>query len=148
MTPRKTRQRTIILEILRKTRSHPSAEWVYRKVRKAIPNVSLGTVYRNLKFLLEQGEIIEIPWDGEVSRYDARTGMHDHVVCVACGRIVDVEAAVPEGLEAEVAHATGFEITGRHVGFRGRCADCRRKGAGSGKTMKGMEYSTAKGGRS
>ncbi len=88
---RNTRQRAIILEILRQTRSHPSAELIYREARKALPNISLGTVYRNLGFLREQKMVKEIRANDDAgSRFEAAIPPHGHFHCGHCNAIHDI----------------------------------------------------------
>jgi Fur family ferric uptake transcriptional regulator/Fur family peroxide stress response transcriptional regulator len=95
---RNTQQRKIILDILRSTNIHPTADWIYEQARKEIPNISLGTVYRNLKILKESGQIIEIN-DGKQSRFDGRIDEHYHFKCISCERIFDVEKEDLSGLK-------------------------------------------------
>ncbi|WP_456400448.1 Fur family transcriptional regulator [Persephonella sp.] len=98
---RNTYQRKIILDILRDTDIHPTADWIYEQARKKIPNISLGTVYRNLKILKENGQIIEIN-DGKQSRFDGRIDEHYHFKCVSCDRIIDVERDEVVGLKLKL----------------------------------------------
>ncbi|NWF78149.1 MAG: transcriptional repressor, partial [Chloroflexi bacterium] len=76
--PRKTKQREAILRVLRNTTCHPTADWIYEEGRKDIPNISLGTVYRNLKLLREAGKILEIDLGGNFSRFDGNQDNHYH----------------------------------------------------------------------
>lgn len=86
-----TNQRKIILDYLKKATTHPSVEEVYSETKKKLPQISLGTVYRNLKFLKEKGEIQEIPCDScEVSHYDGDNSIHSHFICEKCRKIFDV----------------------------------------------------------
>ena len=80
---RKSRQREAIIRVLMSTTSHPTAEWVYEEVKKEIPNVSLGTVYRNLKLLKERGEILELEQTGHYRRFDGNSANHYHFRCGA-----------------------------------------------------------------
>src|SRR5512136_1321888 len=88
---RMTKQKRVILEVLKNTKSHPTADWVYDKVKKKIPNISLGTVYRNLNILKSQGEILELCYGKGFSRFDGNSSQHYHFTCEHCGRILDVE---------------------------------------------------------
>src|SRR5512135_2658698 len=88
---RMTKQKRVILEVLKNTKSHPTADWVYDKVKKKIPNISLGTVYRNLNILKSQGEITELCYGKGFSRFDGNASHHYHFTCEQCGRILDVE---------------------------------------------------------
>lgn len=122
---KKTRQKEAILKVLRGTRSHPTADWVYNEVRQEIPNISLGTVYRNLKSLSQRGEILELDLSGALSRYDAFTDDHYHFRCNGCGRVFDLDEPVDRKLDKKVEQKTGFEVTHHRLEFRGLCGECR-----------------------
>ena len=81
---RKSRQRDRILEVLRATKSHPTAKWVFDKVRKQFPNLSLGTVYRNLGILVKQGLVSKLDFGSSYDRFEAKTLPHHHFVCEIC----------------------------------------------------------------
>lgn len=88
---RNTRQRGVILDILQESCSHPTAETVYREARRVLPNISLGTVYRNLNFLRDQGAVREIrPSDGGSSRFEGAHTPHAHFHCVHCNALLDI----------------------------------------------------------
>ena len=87
---RNTQQRNIIYDIVASRNTHPTADWIYEQAKKQIPNISLGTVYRNLKVLVEEGKILEIN-DGKVSRFDANISLHHHFKCENCGSLYDIE---------------------------------------------------------
>jgi Fur family peroxide stress response transcriptional regulator len=123
---RETRQREAILNILRSTDSHPTADWIYDEVRKLIPNISKGTVYRNLKILREMGEISELDLSGTVSRYEGRRALHYHFRCERCGRVFDLDEPVDRELDAKVARETGFKVSYHQLEFRGLCRDCQQ----------------------
>ncbi len=123
---RNTYQRQLILEILKSTTAHPTADWIYEQARKEIPNISLGTVYRNLKILKEEGLIIELT-DGKQSRFDARIDNHYHFKCEKCGSIYDIE---PEDIE--INHSLefkGFSIDTVDVNITGVCSKCNGENA-------------------
>lgn len=122
---RRSKQREKILSLLKRTKIHPSAEWVYTEVKKEIPHISLGTVYRNLKLLQSMGEVSEIACEGEEGRFDGNTGTHYHITCQKCGKIRDVEGIILHGVEKRVSAATGFKILNHCVGFQGICPGCR-----------------------
>ncbi|MBE3575688.1 MAG: transcriptional repressor [Firmicutes bacterium] len=124
---RMTRQRKAILETLRSTKSHPTADWIYEQVRHQIPDISLGTVYRNLKLLKEQGEILELNYGSTFSRYDGNAANHYHFRCEECGRVFDVDLPVSCALEHELEAKTGFEVHSHRLEFYGLCSGCRRK---------------------
>jgi Fur family peroxide stress response transcriptional regulator len=123
---RETRQREAILNILRSTNSHPTADWIYDEVRKLIPNISKGTVYRNLKILREMGEIAELDLSGTVSRYEGRRENHYHFRCIRCGRVFDLDEPVDRELDTRVARETGFKVSYHQLEFRGLCKECQQ----------------------
>ena len=122
---RKTRQKQAILQVLRGTTSHPTANWVYNEVRKEIPNISLGTVYRNLRLLCERGEILELVLCGTLSRFDARLDGHYHFRCEKCGRVFDVDEPVNKEMDRIVARKTGFSVIYHRLEFYGLCVECQ-----------------------
>ena len=87
---RYSHQRELIKEILYSTNSHPTADWVFSQVKKMIPTISLGTIYRNLK-QLDDLDIIKTIYDGPVTRYDWNKEPHDHLKCRICGVLIDVK---------------------------------------------------------
>jgi Fur family peroxide stress response transcriptional regulator len=123
---RATRQREAILHVLQGTDTHPTADWIYDEVRKVIPNVSKGTVYRNLKVLREMGEISELDLSGTVSRYEGRKENHYHFRCSRCGRVFDLDEPVDRELDARVARSTGFKVACHQLEFRGLCRECQQ----------------------
>ncbi len=124
MQRRNTQQRRIIYEILKDTDIHPTADWIYSEVRKVIPNISLGTVYRNLKVLKEEGIIIEIT-DGKQSRFDARIDNHFHFKCNTCGSIYDIESSEVPNLNKDSLERKGFEVESMDITFNGICPNCK-----------------------
>ncbi len=122
---RLTPQRTAILDVLRATDTHPDACWVYTEVRKRLPHISLGTVYRNLTRLAEAGLIVKLELEGQASRWDARTNAHDHVVCSRCGRVADIErVSLPIILQDHIVASSGFIIEGYSLQCYGLCPEC------------------------
>lgn len=87
---RYSKQREQILAILRSTKCHPDAEWIYFKVKEIMPKISLGTVYRNLKELVDSGIIDSVETEQKVIRYDADTSPHAHFICEKCGEVKDI----------------------------------------------------------
>ncbi len=119
-----TRQRSIILEELRSVNCHPSADEIYAKVRKRLPRISLGTVYRNLEILCELGEIQKIESGGTLKRFDGKPETHYHIRCIGCDRLVD--APVNPFIRAgDAIHtATDYKIIGHRFEFTGVCPMC------------------------
>jgi Fur family ferric uptake transcriptional regulator len=122
---RLTSQRQVILEELRKVKSHPTAIEVYDMVRKRLPRIGLGTVYRNLDLLAEKGAIRRLEVGGEQKRFDGDTSHHYHIRCVECNRVEDVFIARPQDLEKNAATCCNYKILGHHVQFSGICSNCQ-----------------------
>lgn len=120
-----SRKRDAILECLRSTDAHPSAEWVYSRLKPEIPDLSLGTVYRNLTLFKDEGEIISLGTVQGLERFDGRTDPHVHFVCTRCGRVIDLPGVeLPEAL-IEAAQATAHaSITESRLTFYGPCSHC------------------------
>ncbi|HHW01849.1 MAG TPA: transcriptional repressor [Thermoanaerobacterales bacterium] len=125
---RKTRQRDLILKTLRSTKSHPTADWIYEKVKKEMPNISLGTVYRNLGTLKEMGEIMELNYGSKYSRFDGNPENHYHFVCTRCGKVMDIEGCcVHKELDEIVARENGVKVFFHRTEFYGLCRECKEK---------------------
>ncbi|MCL5284024.1 MAG: transcriptional repressor [Armatimonadetes bacterium] len=121
---RKTRQYQAVLEALRSTRAHPSAEWIYDQVRGQVPGVSLATVYRILKTLEVEGVIASLEYAGRRTRFDGYPGPHNHIVCLRCGAIEDVEAAPDESTQKKIELSTGFRVSHYRFEWFGLCPRC------------------------
>lgn len=126
---RMTRQRKVILEELLKQNDHPSADEIYQMVRRRIPRISLGTVYRNLEVLVSMGKIQKLELSGALKRYDWNTNKHYHIRCVCCDRVDDAPIAPLNQLENDLYGATVFEIIGHNLEFTGLCPECSKKAA-------------------
>lgn len=122
---RLTTQRQIILEELSKVTSHPTANELYDLVRKRLPRVGLGTVYRNLELMAESGMILKIEVGGTQKRFDANTNVHYHIRCSICDRVNDVDVPVMKELVQQAEAATPYKIIGHHVEFLGVCRFCQ-----------------------
>ncbi len=123
---RMTRQRRVILEELRKENLHPTADQLYEMVRKRLPRISLGTVYRNLEILTSLGEIQTLEVSGSQKRYDGIAHKHYHIRCVYCDRVDDAPIAPLNRLEDELYGATVYTIMGHRLEFLGLCPACSR----------------------
>ena len=123
---RGTKQREAILKVLRKTKSHPTADQIYDEVRKEIRNISKGTVYRNLQVLQEDGAVSELNLNGTSSRFEAKQDSHYHFRCEQCGRVFDLDEPVNNELDEKVAKRTGFKVSSHQLEFRGLCKDCQK----------------------
>jgi Fur family ferric uptake transcriptional regulator len=132
-TYRMTRQREVILEEIRRAKVHPSADEVYEMVRKRLPRISLGTVYRNLEILSELGEIQKLELGGDIKRFDWDPKKHYHVRCLQCGRVDNAPIAPLREIEDELYGATVYTIIGHRLEFEGLCPRCTREAVNSGR---------------
>jgi Fe2+ or Zn2+ uptake regulation protein len=121
---RMTRQRQVILQELRNVMTHPSADEVYEMVRRLLPRISLGTVYRNLEVLSELGEIQKIEICGKLKRFDGNIREHYHLRCLNCNRIDDVPENIHFDFNSSLNSETGYAITGHRLEFVGLCPEC------------------------
>ena len=123
---RNSHQRKVILEELRKVKSHPSAGLLFEIVRKKIPNISLGTVYRNLEFLSKKGIIQKLGVAGKETRFDGDTEKHYHISCTICGRIDDINELRYENKSIKKENMiNGFQVSGYQINYFGICPDCQ-----------------------
>ncbi len=126
---RMTLQRRIILEELRRTDAHPTAEELYEAVRRRLPRISLGTVYRNLEHLANTGDARKIETGGASRRFDGNVADdHYHARCLACGKLEDVSLTVVRNLDYGTDGVNGFRIVGHQLMFTGYCPDCSERG--------------------
>jgi Fe2+ or Zn2+ uptake regulation protein len=123
---RKTRQRNIILEELRKVKTHPAACDIYNIVRRKIPSISFGTIYRNLNLLREQGKILELSCGKYSSRYDATVTPHYHFCCLACKNVFDINVSPLKNLDKRIGKNFGFDVRYHQIDFFGYCDNCRQ----------------------
>lgn len=124
---RNTLQRQVILEELRKRTTHPTAVELYEIVRRRLSRISLGTVYRNLELLTQNGVIQKLDISGSEARFDGNPERHYHVRCVRCGRVDDVHDLPGDFVKRQVKHLSGYEIRGFRLEFIGICPKCRRR---------------------
>jgi Fur family ferric uptake transcriptional regulator len=130
-SPRETQQRRVVYEAVASTDSHPTAEWVYESVRRTMPRISLGTVYRNLQRLVADGRLRA--WTrGRTTRFDADLSSHDHFACEGCGLLVDLERAEESFASERKLAARGHQVRDRVLEFIGLCRECRRGGKTGG----------------
>ena len=123
-TIRHSKQRDLVLETVRCNLIHPTARDVYEIVRKKAPDISLGTVYRNLNMLADMGQILRIEVPGEADRFDGRYESHSHAVCSRCGCVMDYSFDF-EDLNRHLMDETGFECQDICITVRGLCKNCR-----------------------
>ncbi len=121
---RLTTQRQIILEELAKVKTHPTASELYDMVRKRLPRIGLGTVYRNLELMADNGMILKLEVGGTQKRFDATTDDHYHIRCSNCGKVDDIDIPVIDDIIDAAAQNSLYQIHGHHVEFTGVCPEC------------------------
>jgi len=121
---RMTRQRQLILDVLRNTNSHPTADRIYEQVRQLMPRISLGTIYRNLRVLKEGGEIQELNYGSSYSRFDGNPSGHYHFICRGCGAVSDIELPVMKEINTLAAQVISGKVESHRLEIYGLCAGC------------------------
>jgi len=122
---RYSKKREAILEAIRGTDCHPSAEWVYHRLKPSHPDLSLGTVYRNLVFFRERGDIQSVGVIRGQERFDGITAPHSHFVCERCGAVLDLPGVAPGDVPPAVSEQYGFTVNRRELTFYGICKACQ-----------------------
>lgn len=124
MNLKHSKQRDSIKEFLAARKDHPTADVVYMNVRQSFPNISLGTVYRNLTLLADIGEIARLRVGDGVDHFDYDTSPHYHFVCCECGSVTDLNLPVADQITRDVQETFDGEIKGQVTYFYGRCSNC------------------------
>ena len=124
MQRRDTKQRRLVLQVVRERHDHPTADSIYDAVHARDGRVSRGTVYRNLHLLSEEGDVFHIRAPG-ADRYDLRTDPHDHIICVRCKKVVHAPEALLPSRDDAVPAATGYRILCHQTIYEGLCPDCQ-----------------------
>ncbi len=128
MNLKKSHQREVILEELRKVTSHPTADEIYMIVRKIIPNISLGTVYRNLELLFDLGKIDKLEFANNQKRFDGNIIKHEHLICEKCNSIGDI---IPKGIKNLHSYLNEFILENRLKSYKliltGLCEECNKE---------------------
>ena len=119
-----SKQREAILKNLRSRYDHPNADMVFASIREEIPNISLGTVYRNLSELSMSGEILKLDAGDGTERYDGNPDQHYHMICKKCRSVIDIELDYDRELDNKVKNLCGAEIDFHSVLFSGVCGKC------------------------
>ena len=129
MQLRMTNQRELILQELKKSRKHLTADELYERVKKVMPRISLATVYRNLETLSEAGIIGKLEISGRQKRFDYDVSEHDHIYCVQCHRVDNINLDRHAVDSNSFSSAKGYKISGFRVEFAGLCPSCQKKNA-------------------
>lgn len=122
---RETSQRRVILEELAKLKTHPTANEVYDIVRKRLPRISLGTVYRNLELLSESGLIQKLELAGTQKRFDGTVSNHYHIRCIKCGRVDDLDLPAINLINDTAITVCDYKVLWHRLEFAGVCPECR-----------------------
>lgn len=126
---RRSKKRDAMLELMRSTKSHPSADWVYQHMREQFPDVSLGTVYRNLNQLREEQLVKSVGVVNGQERFDACTTPHAHFVCNHCGAVIDLPNCISEEVIAPLGEEYGFVEQSYEFHIYGICKECTQQKA-------------------
>jgi len=121
-----TRQRKVVLDVVRSGDTHPTAAEIFEAARKALPAISFATVYNSLRYLKQAGLVREVAFGSGASRYDRETDRHDHAICSACGTLVDFDLPGTVGLIRSAARASRFKAESVHLTLVGLCPSCRK----------------------
>ncbi len=122
---RNTIQRQVIHNAVFELKNHPTAEDVYNHIKPEYSSISLGTVYRNLNLLSEDGKLLKVAMTDAADRFDHNIGYHYHLKCCKCGNIADVEVPYIKEIDRDVEDKTGFTIKNHHIIFEGICSHCK-----------------------
>ena len=120
-----TRQREVVLRVIRDANAHPTANEVFSAAKSLLPSISFATVYNSLRYLKEAGHIAEIKFGDGASRFDRTTHRHDHAICTVCGKLVDIEMDVPADILKRAARYSKFKPESIEFTLRGKCPDCK-----------------------
>ncbi len=119
------RKRNAILDYLRHTDAHPSAETIYTDLKHQIPDLSVGTVYRNLNLFKQQGLVTSVATVAGVERFDANTQPHVHFICTDCDAVMDLhQMQMPQALYDAAQESAGGSVSSCQLSFSGRCREC------------------------
>ncbi len=123
-----SRKRDAILACMQGTKCHPTADWVYQQLKPEFPDLSLGTVYRNISMFREEGAIQSVGVVRGMERFDANAEPHTHFICLSCGQVLDMEQVeLPEEVLQAARNCSGGAVDNYQLQFSGICAGCRKK---------------------
>jgi Fur family ferric uptake transcriptional regulator/Fur family peroxide stress response transcriptional regulator len=121
-----TKQRQAVLQVIRESEKHLTANEVFENARRVLPGISFATVYNSLRYLKQEGLIGEIRFGTDATRYDRKLTRHDHALCNKCGKLVDLELPVPLGLIEEASELSNFQAESIEFTLRGLCSECSK----------------------
>jgi Fe2+ or Zn2+ uptake regulation protein len=125
-----TPQREAVLQVIRASANHMTANEIFVEARKVLPTISYATVYNSLRYLKDAGLVREIQFGNGASRYDRETDRHDHALCTRCGKLVDFELPLSDDLLRAAARRSKFTPESVHLTLKGICPECRHGGCG------------------
>ena len=120
-----TKQRQAVLQVIRDSEEHLTANEVFDHARRLLPGISFATVYNSLRFLKQEGLIGEVRFGTDATRFDRKLNRHDHAICNACGKLIDLELPIPDELLKKGERLSKFKAESIEVVLRGRCPECR-----------------------
>jgi Fe2+ or Zn2+ uptake regulation protein len=121
-----TKQRQAVLRVIRESDEHLTANEVFDDARRLLPGISFATVYNSLRYLKQEGLIAEVRFGTDAARYDRKLTRHDHALCNNCGKLVDLELSIPDGLLEEAADLSKFKAESIELTLRGLCPQCSK----------------------
>jgi Fur family ferric uptake transcriptional regulator/Fur family peroxide stress response transcriptional regulator len=121
-----TKQRQAVLRVIRESDKHLTANEVFEDARRILPGISFATVYNSLRYLKNEGLIGEVRFGTDATRYDRKLTRHDHALCNKCGKLVDLELSIPNGLLEEASDLSQFQAESIEVTLRGLCPECHK----------------------
>ena len=122
-----TKQRQAVLRAIRQSDKHLTANEVFDNARRLLPGISFATVYNSLNYLKKEGLIGEIRFGSDANLYDRKLTQHDHAICNSCGKLVDLDLSLPDGLLSEATERSKFEVESIELTLRGLCPECSNK---------------------
>ncbi len=121
-----TKQRHSVLRVIRESERHLTANEVFEDARRLLPGIAFATVYNSLRYLKKEGLIGEIRLGTDANLYDRKLTRHDHAICNRCGKLVDLELPLPDGLLKEAAKLSKFKAASIELTLRGLCSECTK----------------------
>jgi len=121
-----SKQRAKILEVVKNNCNHPNADIIYKEVKKTYPNISLGTVYRNLNQLAEMGEIKKISMASQGDRFDKTLFTHSHIHCIDCDKVEDIKFMKIDDWSSKIEKENNYKLLSCDVVFEGICSKCQK----------------------
>lgn len=119
-----TKQREVVLQVIRDSDEHLTANEVFDKAKRLLPTISFATVYNSLRFLREAGLIGEISFGSGANRFDSLTSRHDHAICTKCDKLVDIKLEIPDEIAKLATEYSRFKLESIELTLRGLCPEC------------------------